>query len=403
MKYSIQAKSEASYELLIYGTIGESYMDEESASAKNVIKALSRMPKGAKELTIKINSFGGSVAEALAIINTIDALEIKKVAVIDGIAASAGSLIAMVADEIHMHEASLMMIHAPWCGCQGNSEDLRDTADVLDKWADAMSHIYAKKTGKPLEAIQSMLKSSEEHWYTAQEALDEGFADKVLSVGKRVSGKTTQAIQATYLAGLTVGEDMEVENKEDCPACEPGELCPEHAETSAEVVEQEVVVVAEPQAAVVAEPQAAVIDPQAPPVADAVLAELRDVKARYDALVVENAKREFVQETKQVLNALPVGDDFFSAAFALSQLAPDKWMVVNSAFKSLNALVSDPINAQMKPIGSNADKAEDTPAETIEKMAKSMLESGKAHSMEAARAAIYIDNPELLRGLRGEE
>jgi ATP-dependent Clp endopeptidase proteolytic subunit ClpP len=433
MKYQIQARKQNTVvDLLIYGTIGESMYEEESVSAKAIVKQLASLD-GVEQINLKINSFGGSVAEALAIISTLNAIDAKKIALVDGVAASAGSLIAMAADEIHMNAGSLMMIHAPWGGGQGNAEELRELADVLDKWAEAMTHIYVKKTGKSPAEIEGMLKSSEDHWFTAEEAVANGFADKVIG---NVTKAQSSPAYAVHLAGLKLdGEDMPKKLKVDaeaeapqakCGVCEEGCNCNSEATPEAEVADQaetptetpaetptetpteaQSEAPAEVQSEAPAEVQAEVSEPAivAPEAAivDPVAAELRLLKAKYEELVVQNQKRDFVMARKDKLAFLPVGDDFFNAAFALSSSKSEQWAVVEKALVAVNKLLEDPVASQMKPLGSTKESQPLAPGEQVEQLARELLASGKAHSIESARAMIYSDRLDLLRAVRGEE
>lgn len=165
------------YDLMVHGDIGES-MWGESVSAKSVVSQLNKLGSSTKQINIRINSFGGSVADGLAIYNALRNSKAKKIAVIDGVAISAGSLIAMAGDEIHAPKSALMMIHGPWTVAQGNAAEMRKNADVLDKWAEAMTSAYVRKTGKAESEIQSLLKDGQDHWFTAEEALVAGLSTK---------------------------------------------------------------------------------------------------------------------------------------------------------------------------------------------------------------------------------
>ena len=146
LNYNFYAKSEKETDLMVYGDIGEDpFNPDESISAKNVVKQLASM-KGVTQINVRINSFGGSVADGLAIVSALKRHPARKIVIVDGVAVSAGSLIAMAGDEIHMAVGSLMMIHAPWSGAMGNATEMRKAADVLDKIANSMVDVYVAKT-----------------------------------------------------------------------------------------------------------------------------------------------------------------------------------------------------------------------------------------------------------------
>src|SRR3972149_1430990 len=175
--YSIRARAPVaqgakSAEILIYGDIGESWYGD-SVLAKDFVQEL--MALDADEITVRINSFGGSVSDGIAIYNAIKRHKAATTVVRDGVAASIPGLIAMAGDTVEMAENALLMIHAPWGLSMGNSADMRDFADYLDTWASAMSTSYAAKTGGTPEDMLSLLTAGEDHWDTADEALAGNF------------------------------------------------------------------------------------------------------------------------------------------------------------------------------------------------------------------------------------
>lgn len=170
------AAGEKSAEVLIYGDIGESWWGE-SVAAKDFVKEISALD--VDQLDIRINSYGGSVSDGIAIHNAIKRHKAKTTVTIDGAAFSIASLIAMAGDTVQMAENALLMVHAPWGYAAGNSADLREFADMLDTWAQAMATSYAAKTGKDYADMLALLTDGEDHWYTAAEAMDAGFIDEV--------------------------------------------------------------------------------------------------------------------------------------------------------------------------------------------------------------------------------
>lgn len=174
--YKIQAKGSKAAEISIYGDIGESWWGE-SVTAKQFVKDLAALD--VENLTVRINSYGGSVSDGIAIYNAIKRCKAKTTIAIDGVAVSIASLIAMAGDTVEMADNALLMIHAPWTYAQGNAVNLREAADVLDKFASAMSSSYADKTGKTIDAVMSWLTDGIDHWFTAAEAAAEGLVDSV--------------------------------------------------------------------------------------------------------------------------------------------------------------------------------------------------------------------------------
>lgn len=129
------------------------------------------------EVDVEINSPGGDVFAGLAIYNGLRASGKKINVKVLGLAASAASLVAMAGDTIEMPENAFMMIHNPWGFAMGGADEMRNTADVLDKIGTGLVSTYAKRTGKTDQEITALLDA--ETWMTAQEAVDAGFATSV--------------------------------------------------------------------------------------------------------------------------------------------------------------------------------------------------------------------------------
>jgi ATP-dependent protease ClpP protease subunit len=158
----------------LYGPI-DPYGGFWGTSAKEVAAALDGLDDSVTELQLRINSPGGSAFEALAILNLLRAHPVRVTAVVDGLAASAASLIAAGCDETIMSPGTQMMVHGPSGLCWGTAADMRETADVLDKIAASMASIYAEAAGgKIADWVALMQKDT---WYTAEEAVEAGLAD----------------------------------------------------------------------------------------------------------------------------------------------------------------------------------------------------------------------------------
>lgn len=100
--------------------------------------------------------------------------------VIEGIAASAGSLIAMAGDDIAIDDAALLMIHDPAMLAAGTAADLSKSANTLDKMAQTYAQVYAKRSGNSVEDVRAWM--IEETWLDASEAVALGFADRVVEM-----------------------------------------------------------------------------------------------------------------------------------------------------------------------------------------------------------------------------
>lgn len=128
-------------------------------------------------LDIHINSGGGDVFAGFTIYNILARHKAHKTVYIDGLAASIASLIAMAGDEIKMPANSMMMIHNAWAAIAGNAQELRDMADELEKVDGLLRNTYVSKTGLDEAEIADMMAN--ETWFTAEEALEKGFATEV--------------------------------------------------------------------------------------------------------------------------------------------------------------------------------------------------------------------------------
>lgn len=171
--YSVKDEAE-SVEIAIYGDIGESWWGE-SVSAKELLDAIAQA-KG-KPITLCINSGGGSVFDAFAMMGALRAHDAKVTARVDGVAASAASFLLAAADEVSMSSEAWIMIHDAAGRCFGRAEDMRETADWMDRVNAQLAGIYAKRSGRSQEEFAEAMKKTT--WYTADEALEHGLVDSV--------------------------------------------------------------------------------------------------------------------------------------------------------------------------------------------------------------------------------
>jgi ATP-dependent protease ClpP protease subunit len=176
--YTIRARATGT-EVLIYDEIG-AY----GVSAKGFLAELGALPDDAS-IDLRINSPGGSVFDAVAIYNALKRHAGAVNVWIDGIAASAASYIAMAGDTVTMPENAFLMIHDPSGLVMGTAEDMRATAEALDKVKTALIQGYAAKSGKPDAEIAALLTA--ETWLDAADAVEMGFADQIAEPVKLVA------------------------------------------------------------------------------------------------------------------------------------------------------------------------------------------------------------------------
>lgn len=208
-RMEVRAAADAgTVELLIYGNIGASWWDDESVTAKSVVEAL--RDADASTIEVRINSYGGSVSDGVAIHNELRRQAGKGVAVnvtVDGVACSIASLIAAAGDTVRMPTNALQMLHAPWGALyvDGNAKQIREAAEefaaVLEVFGKAMSGSYARKSGKPASNFDAMWESGKDYWYSAEEAKEFGLCDAVLDAAE---GETNEEDDASALAAELV-------------------------------------------------------------------------------------------------------------------------------------------------------------------------------------------------------
>lgn len=167
------------------------------ASAKSLVEALDAA--GDKTVHLHVNSPGGDVFEARAMVSAVRARQQrggKVISYIDGLAASAATYLSLAGDQVHIAEGALFMVHNSWTLAWGNKAELRSTADLLDKIDGTISADYARKTGATTEQIAAWMEA--ETWFTGAEALAAGFVDSVIEPPKADDGKAARWNLSAY-------------------------------------------------------------------------------------------------------------------------------------------------------------------------------------------------------------
>lgn len=175
--FTIEAKKDEA-DLFLYEDIGDSWDGTTAKLFADELKAVADV----RTLNIYINSPGGSVFDGVAIFNQLRRHKARKNVVIDGLAASIASVVAMVGDTITIASNGFMMIHNPWALAMGEAADFRKMADQLDKVRGSILDTYAERTGTAPNVISDMM--DDETWMTAEEAVEMGFADSIGSEAK---------------------------------------------------------------------------------------------------------------------------------------------------------------------------------------------------------------------------
>ena len=168
--------------LRIDGIIAEeSWIDDDVTPKQFQFELMS----GEGNVSLWINSAGGDVVAACQIYNLLKDYKGKVTVKIDGLAASAASMIAMAGDEILMSPVSTMMIHNPVASAYGNTEEMEKIIDMLDEIKESILNAYELKTHLSRTKISHMM--DEETWINANKAVELGFADDILFKGEKES------------------------------------------------------------------------------------------------------------------------------------------------------------------------------------------------------------------------
>lgn len=176
-------------ELFLSGSVGAAWWDEDFFTASTVRAALTGM---SGDITVRINSGGGLATEGVAIFQLLSEYAGKKTIRIDGIAASAASLIAMAGDEIIMPSGALMLIHdpaQPYTTGRGTEADHRELAEQLQVASKAYAGIYAKRSGISIEDARAVM---------AAETLLDGEAAVMMGFATSIDAGSLAATAATF-------------------------------------------------------------------------------------------------------------------------------------------------------------------------------------------------------------
>ncbi|WP_431819621.1 head maturation protease, ClpP-related [Burkholderia sp. F1] len=159
-------------EIRIYGDIGFWGTDADLFASK-----LDEVAATATSIVVAINSMGGDVFDAFTIYNALRRHAGKVTGRVDGVAASAASLILMACDTIVMPSNAMLMIHNPHTVAAGEAEDFRRLADLLDSTGANILAAYVQRSGLPEDDVRAMMNA--ETWLTASKAKEQGFCDSI--------------------------------------------------------------------------------------------------------------------------------------------------------------------------------------------------------------------------------
>lgn len=207
MYYSME-KNEQEATVNIYGDIS-SFDWDGTFSLKKLSQALDEI-KDVSKINVYINSYGGEVAEGLAIYNALKRHKAKVVTYCDGFAASIASVIFMAGDERIMNESSLLMIHNAWSWGEGNAEQLRKQADDLDKITQASVIAYKAHSNLTEDEIKALMNA--ETWILPDEAIEYGFAT---GIEKSENAKASQNVRKSLFELIRMHAKNAADNEDD--------------------------------------------------------------------------------------------------------------------------------------------------------------------------------------------
>lgn len=214
--HKIVSRTKDSAEILIYEQIGKDFLDDSGITAHAFIRDLGKIG-AVKDITLRINSPGGSVFDGLAIYNALRAHPAQKTVHVDGIAASIASVIAMAGDLVVMPSNAMMMIHDPSTYAAGTAEDMRKQAEVLDAVKASIVSVYVQKTSRSEEEVSSWM--SDERWMSAHEAVSLGFADEIGDPVRVTNSFDLSHYRNSPFPAAPVGITQEETPMEKCTIC----------------------------------------------------------------------------------------------------------------------------------------------------------------------------------------
>lgn len=162
--------------ILLYGRIGPG---EEMVDSSAVVAELMDLASKYEKIDVRINSMGGEVYAGMAIFNAIRASQADINIYVDGVAASMAGVIALCGRPLHMSKYARLMLHQVSGGIYGTSKDIRSYADQVDALTDVLVDVVAEKSGLKPEEVREKWFDGEDHWITAQDAMDLKLADSI--------------------------------------------------------------------------------------------------------------------------------------------------------------------------------------------------------------------------------
>lgn len=161
--------------------------------------------KGEGNITVWINSPGGDVFAAAQIYNMLMDYKGSVTVRIDGLAASAASVIAMAGTTVEMSPVGMLMIHNPSTAVIGNTKEMQAAIQMLDEVKESILNAYELKTGRPRQQLSDLMDA--ESWMNAKKAVELGFADKILFANEDEE-KQSEGVEAMLFSQRAVTNSL---------------------------------------------------------------------------------------------------------------------------------------------------------------------------------------------------
>lgn len=215
--FNITTSDNGTSTIFLYGDIGD-YTEVQSG---RIAQELMEAERVSRRIHVRINSNGGEVYSGIAIFNALRHSQADIRIYVDGIAASMASVIALCGKPVEMSKYARLMLHSVSGGCYGNKQDLQRCMEEIESLEGSLSEIYAERLGMSQEEVKQTYFDGEDHWLTAQEALDLGFIDGIYDADPVPADSTPAQIYTLFNNRLIEPqnnrEDMNLEDVKKRP------------------------------------------------------------------------------------------------------------------------------------------------------------------------------------------
>lgn len=215
--FNITTSDDGISTIFLYGDIGDYTEVQSGRIAREVMEA----ERVSRRIHVRINSNGGEVYSGIAIFNALRQSKADIRIYVDGIAASMASVIALCGKPVEMSKYARLMLHSVSGGCYGNKQDLQRCMEEIESLEGSLSEIYAGRLGISQEEVRQTYFDGEDHWLTAQEALDLGFIDGIYDADPVPADSTPAQIYTLFNNRLIEPqnnrEDMNLEDVKKRP------------------------------------------------------------------------------------------------------------------------------------------------------------------------------------------